>query len=98
MEDCLFFRKQAEECRSRARKSSDPVLQETLRTLSDDCVAYANKIDASLGDETWFLSDDEWPVPKNQKVAERTWSAQQALGFLLLLTVPSVATLTWIFL
>jgi hypothetical protein len=98
MEDCSFFKKQAEECRSRSRMSSDPVLQETLRALSDDCMAYANKMDASLADEIWFLSDDGWAVPGNQKAAERTWSAKHVLCFSLLLTVPSMATLAWILL
>jgi hypothetical protein len=95
MEDCFFFRKQAEECRVLARKSSDAVLQKTLQTLSDDCIAYANQTDASLADETWFLSEDACPFHKNQKAADRTWSAGQVLSFLLLLAVPSMATLAW---
>jgi hypothetical protein len=95
MEDCLFFRKQAEECRILARESSDPVLHETLQILLDDCIAYANNTDASLADETWFLSEDAWPVHKNRKVVDWTWSPEQVLGFLLLLAVPSMATLAW---
>jgi hypothetical protein len=95
MEDCSFFRKQAEECRVLARKNSDVVLQEILQTLSDDCIAYANQTDASLADETWFFSEDAWPVHENKKAADRTWSAAQVLGFSLLLVVPSMATLAW---
>jgi hypothetical protein len=90
MEDCSFFRKQAEECRRRASKSSDPVLQKILQSLSDDCVNYANEIDSSLADGYWF-------GVKIQETSERTWSAKQMLSFSLLLMMPSVATLVWMF-
>jgi hypothetical protein len=93
MEDSLFFRERAEECLRRARNSPDPDLQRTLRTLSEDCTAFANELEDQEIASSY--SDDKWPVSKTQKTPERAWSAIQLAGFAMVLTMPSIATLTW---
>jgi hypothetical protein len=93
MENSSFFREQAEKCLRRARNSPDPVLQKTLRTLSDDCTAFANELEDQEIASSY--SDDNWPVSKTKKTPERTWSAIQLAGFAIVLTMPSIATLTW---
>jgi hypothetical protein len=92
MEDSLFFRERAEECLRRERNSPDADLQRTLRTLSDDCTAFANELEQQ---EMAFYSNEDWFVSKTQKAPEQTWSAIQLTGFAMLLTMPSIVTLTW---
>jgi hypothetical protein len=94
MEDSLFFRERAEECLRRARKSPDPDVRKTLRTLSDDCTAFANELEDQEIASSY--SDDAWFVSMTRKASEHTWSAYQLAGFATLLTMPSIVTLAWI--
>jgi hypothetical protein len=93
MENSSFFREQAEKCLRRARNSPDPILQRALRTLSDDCSAFADELEDQEIASSY--SDDNWPVSMTQKTPERTWSAIQLAGFAMVLTMPTIVTLTW---
>jgi hypothetical protein len=111
MEDCAFFREEADRCRSQSRDSSDLMVQATLDILAAGFAEYAEglekrKVEALqplLNQEAVGGHDANVNLPledcpgedETETVSGPIGSSMRAISFGVLLLTPGVGTLIW---
>jgi hypothetical protein len=108
MDDLLFFKEEAERCRSQAVDSADPTVKATLETLADGFAAYAdclkdrqiiaNELEPPIPETTFLDQDHDWFWVEDEKTESKPaspWPTIRSVAFVMFLMMPGMASLVW---